>query len=66
VNNLGTADRLVRLVAGLALLLLGWSGAVEGLAGTIMKVLGFVPLATAMIGFCPAYLPLGLSTRKKA
>lgn len=66
MNNLGTTDRLVRLVAGLVLLVLGWSGAVDGLAGTILKFLGFVPLATALIGFCPAYLPLGLSTRKKA
>lgn len=66
MNNLGTTDRLVRLVAGLVLLVLGWSGAVDGLAGTILKFLGFVPLATALVGFCPAYLPLGLSTRKKA
>ncbi len=66
MNNLGTTDRLVRLVAGLVMLLLGWSGAVDGLFGTILKFLGFVPLATALIGFCPAYLPLGMSTRKKA
>lgn len=66
MNNLGTADRIVRVLLGIALLVLGWGGFVPGTAGLVLKIAGFVPLATAAIGFCPLYLPLGLSTRRKA
>jgi hypothetical protein len=54
--NIGPLDRALRLLAGLALLGAGlhfksWWGLV-----------GLVPLLTALVRFCPAYLPLGLST----
>ena len=65
MHNVGNLDRIVRIVAGLAILTLGWGGFVPGTAGTLLKIVGFVPLLTAAIGFCPLYLPLGLSTRSK-
>lgn len=65
MSNLGTTDRIVRIVFAIALFALGWGGLVDGTAGTILKFAGFVPLATAAIGFCPLYLPLGISTRSK-
>ena len=57
-QNVGTIDRAVRAVAGIALV--GWGVATQNWWGAI----GIVPLFTAAIGWCPAYLPLGLSTRK--
>mgnify|MGYP001556220929 CR=1 FL=1 len=56
--NVGSLDRIVRIVAGLAILGAGyyfksWWGLV-----------GLVPLLTATIRFCPAYVPFGLSTCK--
>lgn len=55
-TNVGSVDRLIRIVAGLALLgaglvLKSWWGAV-----------GLVPLATAALRFCPLYPLLGIST----
>ncbi len=55
-QNVGGADRIVRLVLGAAIVGAGiyfksWWGAI-----------GIVPLVTAALGVCPAYLPLGLST----
>jgi hypothetical protein len=55
-TNIGSIDRLVRIVIGLALLGAGivlhsWWGLV-----------GLVPLLTAVVRFCPAYVPFGLST----
>jgi Protein of unknown function (DUF2892) len=56
-NNVGSIDRGVRVVAGLALIALAATGTI-GLWGYI----GIVPLATGAIGWCPAYLPFGIST----
>ena len=57
--NVGSADRVVRILAGIAIIVLGivyqsWWGAIGGL-----------PLLTGFIKWCPAYLPIGLSTCKK-
>ncbi len=54
--NVGMIDRALRAVAGLALISWALSG------GPIWAWIGVVPLATAAIGFCPAYTLLGLST----
>jgi hypothetical protein len=60
VKNLGTIDRALRVVAGLGLI-----GAT--LAGYLPAWgwIGVVLLATAAIGWCPAYLPFGLKTCDK-
>ena len=55
--NVGTADRALRIVAGVALIALAATGAV-GLWGYI----GVVPLLTGLFRFCPAYPLLGIST----
>jgi hypothetical protein len=56
-KNMGGLDRVVRAVIGVVLLGLAATGAV-GMWG----YLGIVPLATAAIGWCPAYLPFGFSS----
>ncbi|MDI1261511.1 DUF2892 domain-containing protein [Aquabacterium sp.] len=58
-SNVGSIDRMVRIGAGLALIALAATGTV-GMWGWI----GVVPLATGLIGWCPAYLPFGISSCK--
>lgn len=48
-------DRIVRIVLGLAMLVLGWGGFVGGTLGVILQWLGFIPLITGLIGWCPLY-----------
>ena len=55
--NVGTIDRLLRVIVGLAVLSLVFVG-----PQTLWGLLGLIPLATAVIGFCPAYALLGLRT----
>ena len=64
--NEGTADRVIRVVAGIVLLALGWGEVVTGTLGTVVKVLGFVPLLTGLVGWCPLYAVAHLSTRGHA
>lgn len=61
-RNEGAADRLIRVIAGVAVLALGWSGAVSGTLGTVFKVVGFIPLATGLVGWCPLYQLFGIRT----
>ena len=58
-TNVGSLDRIVRVVGGVALIALAATGTV-GAWGYI----GVVPLLTAAIGWCPAYLPFGINTCK--
>jgi hypothetical protein len=60
-TNVGTIDRALRIVAGLALIALAFTGTI-GVWGYI----GVVPLATALMGWCPAYSLLGIKTCKTA
>ena len=48
-------DRIARVILGVVLLYLGWGGVVDGTLGTVFKFLGFVPLATGLLGWCPIY-----------
>lgn len=54
--NVGGIDRILRIVAGLALIAWALMG------GPVWAWIGVVPLATGLIGWCPAYAPFGLST----
>jgi hypothetical protein len=63
VNEAGW-DRVVRVLAGLAILYLGWGGVVGGGLGTFLKFFGLLPLLTGVVGFCPAYTLLGFRTKK--
>jgi len=60
-KNVGTIDKGLRIVVGLALL----AYAIWG-TGTYTWVgwLGVIPLVTAAIGWCPPYAILGISTCK--
>jgi len=57
IQNVGTVDRVIRIVAGVALIVASVAGYI-GAWGWI----GIVPLATGLFRVCPAYLPFGLST----
>ena len=56
-TNEGSMDRILRIVVGLALLGLMVTGTIG-----IWGWLGVVPLATGLIGWCPAYTLLGFNT----
>jgi Protein of unknown function (DUF2892) len=55
-HNVGSLDRIIRMIVGLVIIGIGyhyrsWWGLV-----------GALPILTALVRFCPAYLPLGIST----
>jgi hypothetical protein len=57
--NIGKTDKIIRVIAAVAIAVLGfyfksWWG-----------LLAIIPLLTAFVGFCPLYVPLKISTVKK-
>jgi hypothetical protein len=61
-QNVGSIDRIIRVVLGLALIVIGFV-VLGGTAGTIVGVIGFVPLLTGLVGWCPLYFLFKFSTR---
>jgi hypothetical protein len=55
--NVGTTDRIIRIVAGLALI--AWAALFDG---PVWAWIGVVPLATGILRICPAYSLLGMNT----
>lgn len=56
--NVGEIDKVLRIVAGVALLGLGLAGVLPLWVGLI----GIVPLATGLMNWCPAYALFGMNT----
>ena len=58
-TNVGKTDRIIRIILGVGIIANGvyfrnsWGA------------IGAVPIITAIVGWCPAYLPFGISTCKK-
>lgn len=55
-QNVGGVDRVARLLVGAAIIGIGIY------FGSWWGVVGVVPILTAAIGWCPAYLPFGISS----
>jgi sulfite exporter TauE/SafE len=58
MRNVGGIDRVLRIVAGLAII--GWGVYAQNWWGAV----GAVPLLTGIIRWCPAYAPFGIKTCK--
>ena len=66
--NVGTPDRIIRLVLGAMLIALPFFGG-AAITGSWLAwaapIVGLILAATAFLAFCPIYRVLGLSTRRK-
>ena len=63
-KNIGTTDRLVRLIAALVLAAVYFTGILSGTIGAIAVGVAAVLALTSFLRFCPLYLPFGIRTRR--
>lgn len=56
--NVGSTDRLIRIILGIAIILVGF------LYESWWGIIGLVVLLTGILKVCPAYMPFGISTCK--
>ncbi|HOY40218.1 MAG TPA: DUF2892 domain-containing protein, partial [Chitinophagales bacterium] len=61
-KNMGSADRIVRLIVAAIFAVLYFTNTVSGTFGIILLVLAGVFVLTSLISFCPLYAPFGFST----
>ena len=55
-SNVGGIDKIIRILAGVALIAWALMG------GPVWAWIGVVPLATGLLGWCPAYTLFGMNT----
>jgi hypothetical protein len=63
-KNMGSIDKTVRTIIAIIVAILYFTGVISGTTAIILGILAVVFLLTSLIGTCPLYLPIGLSTRK--
>lgn len=63
--NMGPVDRAVRLIVAAVIAVLYFTGQISGTLAIVLGIVAIAFVVTSLVGWCPAYLPLGLSTRKK-
>lgn len=64
-KNMGTADKVLRIVAAAVIAGLFFTNQISGTPAIILLVLAGVFILTSLISFCPLYLPFGISTERK-
>ena len=61
-KNIGTTDKIIRVIAAILLAVLYLTGTVQGILGIIFLIIAIVLVITSLTGFCGLYKILGMST----
>ncbi|GGX00997.1 YgaP family membrane protein [Salegentibacter mishustinae] len=61
-KNMGSADKIIRLIIAAIIGLLYFTGTISGTVGIVLLVLAGIFVLTSFISFCPLYAPFGIST----
>ena len=62
--NMGIVDRSIRVAIAAIIAVLYFTGQVTGTVAIVLGVVAIAFFVTSLIGFCPSYVPFGISTRK--
>ncbi|MEZ5018496.1 MAG: DUF2892 domain-containing protein [Flavipsychrobacter sp.] len=62
--NMGSADRIIRLLIAALFVVLYFTGTVTGTLGIVLLVVAAIFTLTTLMGFCPLYRIFGISTCK--
>jgi hypothetical protein len=63
--NVGSTDKIVRLVLGVILALVGFFVPMAGWLAVVLFIVAALLIVTAFLNFCPVYLPFKINTREK-
>ena len=61
-KNMGSADRIIRILAAIGFVILYYTGIISGTWGIFVLILACVFVLTSFVSFCPIYTLFGLNT----
>ena len=61
-KNMGSVDRTIRTILGIAAILIALF-ATSGVADIILYIFAAIMIVTSLVGVCPLYIPLNISTK---
>jgi hypothetical protein len=64
-KNMGTVDKVIRILVAVVVVILYFTNVISGTLAIILLALSAIFVMTSFLSFCPLYLLIGLSTRKK-
>jgi len=64
-KNMGSVDRMVRTLLAIGVGVLYVTGRISGTLAVVLGAFAVVFLLTSFLAWCPAYAPIGFSTRKQ-
>ncbi len=64
-KNMGATDKSIRVLAAIVIGILYFTNVISGTLAIILGIIAIVFLITSLFSFCPAYVPLKMSTAKK-
>lgn len=62
---MGLVDRIIRVVLAVVVAVLFFTKQLTGVTAIVLGILAVIFLLTGIVGFCPLYLPFGISSKKK-
>ena len=63
-KNMGNLDKLIRILVAIVVAILVYAKVITGTLGIVLSIAAIVFVLTSLVGFCPMYLPFGISTCK--
>ncbi len=60
--NMGMADKAIRLLGAIILIIFFYKGVLTGIWGIIGLIVALLLTVTSLIGYCPVYLLFGINT----
>ena len=63
-QNMGTADRAIRIIVAIIIAILYFTDQITGVAAVILGIFAIAFILTSAVGHCPLYTPLKITTKK--
>ena len=64
-KNMGTIDKVVRILAAIVIAGLYFANIISGTVAIVILIIAGIFIFTSFMSFCPLYYPFGISTRKE-
>jgi hypothetical protein len=64
-KNMGSADKVIRIIIAIVIAVLFFTNTISGVFGTVLMILAGIFVITSFIGFCPLYAPFKIHTNNK-